>query len=61
MKVGGKIRRRMSKLRWMDRVQSDMKEHQLYTKLAHIREAWRNAVMLIDPVSRFEFTYESSV
>ena len=48
MKVGGKRPRGRPRLRWMDRVQSDMKEHQLDTKLARNREAWRKAVMIID-------------
>ena len=33
----------------MDRRLSDMKQHQLDPKLALNREAWRNAVMVIDP------------
>ena len=49
MKVGGKRPRGRPKLRWMDRVRSDMKEHQLDPKLGQNREAWRNAVMAIDP------------
>ena len=49
MKVGGKIPRGRPRLRWMDRVRSGVKEHQLDPKLAQNREAWRNAVIGIDP------------
>ena len=49
MTVGGKRPRGRPKLRWMDRVQSDLRHHQLDPKLAQDREAWRNAVMAIDP------------
>ena len=37
------------KLRWMDRVQSDLKQHKLDADLAHNREAWKKAIMSIDP------------
>ena len=37
-------------LRWMDRVRSDLKQHQLdHPKLAQNRKAWRKAIMAIDP------------
>ena len=49
MTVGGKRPRGRPKLRWMDRVQSDLRHHQLDPKLAQDREAWSNAVMAIDP------------
>ena len=49
MMVGGKRPRGRPKLRWMDRVQSDLRHHQLDPKLAQDREAWINAVMVIDP------------
>ena len=49
MTVGGKRPRGRPKLRWIDRVQSDLRHHQLDPKLAQDREAWRNAVMAIDP------------
>ena len=49
MKVGGKRLRGRPRLRWMDRVQSDLRQHQLDPKLAQNREAWRNAIMAIDP------------
>ena len=49
MKVGGKRPRRRPRLRWMDRVRSDLKQHQLDPKLTQNREAWRKAVMAIDP------------
>ena len=48
MKVGGKRPRGRPRLRWMDRVRSDLKQHQLDPKLAQNREAWRNKVMAID-------------
>ena len=47
MTVGGNRPRGRPKLRWMNRVQSDLRHHQLDTKLAQDREAWRNAVKLI--------------
>ena len=47
-KVGGKIPRVMPRLRWMDRVRSDFKQHQLDPKLAQNREAWRKAVVAIE-------------
>ena len=49
MTVGGKRPRGRPKLRWIDRVKSDLRHHQLYPKLAQDQEAWRNAVMAIDP------------
>ena len=40
---GGKRPRRRPTLRWMDRVRSDMKEHQLEdTKLALSTKSWRD-------------------
>ena len=48
MKVGGKRPRGRHRLRWMERVRSDLRQHQLDTKLAQNREAWRKAVMAID-------------
>ena len=48
MKVGGKRHRGRPTLRWMDRVQSDMKQHKLDEDLAHDREAWKKAIMAID-------------
>ena len=38
-----------SRLRWMDRVWSDLKQHQLDPKLAQNREGWRKAIMAINP------------
>ena len=49
MKVGGKRPRGRPKLRWMDRVQSDLKQHKLDPDLAHNREAWKKAIVAIDP------------
>ena len=49
MKVGGNIPRGRPRLRWMDLVRSDLRQHQLDPKLAQNREAWRKAVMAIDP------------
>ena len=49
MKVGGKRPRGRPRLRWVDRVRNDMEKYQLEPKLAQNREAWRNAVMTIDP------------
>ena len=49
MKVGGKIPRGRPRLRWMDRVLSNLKQHQLDAKLAQNREARRKAIMAIDP------------
>ena len=49
MKVGGKRPRGRPRLRWMDRVRSDFKQHQLYPKLAQNGEGWRKAIMAIDP------------
>ena len=43
-KVTGKRPRGRPRLRWMDRVRSDLKQHQLDPN----REAWRKAVMVID-------------
>ena len=54
MKVGGKRPRGRPSLRWMDRVRNDLRQHQLDPKLAQNREAWRNAVMAIDQVSKGE-------
>ena len=48
MKVGGKRPRGRSRLRWMDRVRGEIKEHQLYPNHAQNREAWRNAIMAIE-------------
>ena len=48
-KVGGKRPRGRPSLTWMDRVRSDLRQHQLDPKLAPSREAWRKAVMAIDP------------
>ena len=49
MKVGGKRHRGRPKLRWMGRVQSDLKQHNLDPDLAHNREALKKAIMAIDP------------
>ena len=49
MKVGGKRPRGRPKLRWMDRVRSDLRQHQLDADLAQNREAWKKAIMAIDP------------
>ena len=49
MKVGEKRPRGRPRLRWKDRVRSDLKQHQLDPKLAQNREAWRKAIMAIDP------------
>ena len=49
MKVGGKRPRGRPRLRWTDRVRSDLRQHQLDPKLAQNREAWRKAIMAIDP------------
>ena len=49
MKVGGERPRGRPRLRWMDRVRSDLKQHQLDPKLTQNREAWRKAIMVIDP------------
>ena len=52
MTVGGKIPPGRPIQRWMDRRQSDLSQHQLDPKLAQNREAWKKAVMAIDPVQR---------
>ena len=49
MKMGGKRPRGRPRLRWMDRLRSDMEEYQLDPKLVQNREAWRSAVMASDP------------
>ena len=49
MKVGGKTPRGRPRQRWMDRVRSDLKQHQLDPKLTQNREGWRKAIMAIDP------------
>ena len=49
MKVGGKRPRGRPRLRWMDRVRSDLKQHKLDPKLAQNLEGWRKAIMAIDP------------
>ena len=49
MKMGGKRPRGRPRLRWVDREQRDVRQHQLDAKLAHNREAWRKAIMSIDP------------
>ena len=49
MKVGGKTPRGRPRQRWMDRMLSDLKQHQLDPKLAQNREGWRKAIMAIDP------------
>ena len=48
MKVGGKRPRERPRLRWMDRVRSDLR-HQLNPELAQNREGWKKAIMAIDP------------
>ena len=49
MKVGGKRPRGRPRLRWMDSVRNDLKQHQLGPKLSPKREAWINEVMAIGP------------
>ena len=49
MKVGGKRPRGRPRLRSMDRVRSDLRQHQLDPELAPNRVAWRKAIMAIDP------------
>ena len=48
MKMGGERPRRRSRLKWMIKVRSDLKERQLDPKLAQNREAWNTSVMTID-------------
>ena len=49
MKVGGKRSRGRPKLRWMDRVRSYLRQHQLDPDLAQNRDGWKKAIMAIDP------------
>ncbi len=49
IKVGRKRPRGRPRLRWMDLVRSDLKQHQLDPKLTQNREGWRNAIIAIDP------------
>ena len=49
MKVGGGRPRGRPRLRWIDRVRSDLKQHQVDPKLAQNGEGWRKAIMEIDP------------
>ena len=49
MKVGGKTPRGRPRLRSMDRVRSNLKQHKLDPKLAQNREGSRKAIMAIDP------------
>ena len=51
MKVERKRPRGRPRLRWMDRVQSDLKQHQLDPKLAQNREA----VMVINPGQGYDW------
>ena len=49
MKVGGKIPRGRPRLGWMDRVRSDLKQHQLDPELAQTekhgeRQSWRSTL-----------------
>ena len=48
MTVGGKIPRGRPRLRWVDGVRGDLKQHQLDPELAQNREAWKKAIMAID-------------
>ena len=44
MKMGRERPRGRARLRWMERVRSDLKEHQLNPKLAQNTEAWINGI-----------------
>ena len=47
MKVGGKRPRGRPRLRWMDRVRSYLRQHQLDPELTQNREGWKKAIMAI--------------
>ena len=49
LKVGLKRPRGRPILRWMGRVRSDLRQHQLDPDLAQNREGWKKAIMAIDP------------
>ena len=49
MKVGGKRPRGRPRLVSMDRVRSDLRQHQLGPELAQNQDAWKKAIMAIDP------------
>ena len=46
---------------WMDRVRSDLKQHQLDPKLAQNRETWRKAIMSIDCALAAMFSLSDSL
>ena len=48
IKVGGKRSRGWPRLRWMDRVRSDLKQYQLDPKLKQNREGRRKEIMAIE-------------
>ena len=50
MKVGGMRPRGRPRLRWMDRVRSDLREHRIDPKFAQDRDTWRQAIIISIPV-----------